>query len=272
MRNSTIICVLLLLFALAATAQTQVKPWTEWTKAEVEHILNDSAWGQTQTETDTSEMVFTPTTQSGGGDSLSRRGQGATNQATSIKFRIRWLSARPIRQAIARYTELEGGKISDQMRFFAEGPSDKRTVIAVSFDSNDQRFSGKAMQAFNSANTGVLKNTTYLERKDGKRVFLQEYVPPQQNRLGMALFIFPRLADEQPLLNQNSGGIRFHSEYENKTSPDKALNPSSQSGSSRQGGDLRPSGVTNQPENPFKFKLDMRFKVSEMIFKGNLEY
>ena len=272
MRKSVIICALTFLFFVAGAAQKQLRPWTEWDKGEVEQILNDSPWGQTQVETDTSEMFYTPTTLAGAGDSTSRRTEGATNQAVSIKYRIRWLSARPIRQAIARHTELEGGKISDQMRFFADGPSDKRTVIAVSFDSNDQRFSGKAMQAFNSANTGVLKNTTYLERKDGKRIFLQEYVPPQQNRLGMALFIFPRLVDEQPLLNEKSGSIRFHSEYENKTSLDKALNPSSQGSSSRQSGDLRPSGVTNQPENPFKFKLDMRFKVSEMIFNGNLEY
>lgn len=272
MLKSIIIFTFILLFFIAGAAQKQFKPWTEWSKSEVEHILNDSAWGQTQVETDTSEMFYTPTTLAGAGDSAGRRTEGATNQAVSIKYRIRWLSARPIRQAIARYTELEGGKISDQMRFFAEGPSGKSTVIAVSFDSNDHRLSGKAMQAFNSANTGVLKNTTYLERKDGKRIFLEEYVPPPQNRLGMALFIFPRLVDEQPLLNQNSGNIRFHSEYENKTSLDKALNPSSQSGSSRQSGDLRPSGVTNQPESPFKFKLDMRFKVREMIFHGNLEY
>ena len=263
---------MLALLPSLAAAQKYYRAWSEWSKKDVEKMLNDSPWGQTQTETDTSEMVFTPTTQTGAGDSSSRRGQGATNQATFLKFRIRWLSSRPIRQAIARYTELEGGKLNDQMRFFADGPSDKRTVIAVSFDSNDQRFSGKAMQAFNSANTGVLKNTTYLERKDGKRIFLQEYVSPQQNRLRMALFIFPRFVAEQPLLNENSGSIRFHSEYENKTSLDKALSPSGSSGSSRQSGDLRPSGVSNQPENPFKFKLDMRFKVSEMIFNGNLEY
>jgi len=28
----------------------QKKPWTEWTKKDVEKTLNDSAWGQTQSE------------------------------------------------------------------------------------------------------------------------------------------------------------------------------------------------------------------------------
>ena len=54
----------------AVNAQKQLKPWTDWTKSDVEKILNDSPWGQTQIDTDTSEMVYTPTTRSGGGDSV----------------------------------------------------------------------------------------------------------------------------------------------------------------------------------------------------------
>lgn len=34
------------------------------------------------------------------------------------------------------------------------------------------------MQIVESAATGTLKNTTYLERNDGKKLFLEEYVPP----------------------------------------------------------------------------------------------
>ena len=270
MQKVAIGLIFMVLFGPVATAQKQLKPWTEWSKKDAEKILNDSPWGQTQVETDTSEMVFTPTTQTGGGDSASRREQGATNQATSVKFRICWLSARPIRQALARQTELESGSLNEQLRFFAEGPSGKRTVIAVSFEASDRRFGGKVMQAFNSANTGVLKNSTYLERKDGQRIFLQEYVPPQQNRLGVALFIFPRVVGEQPLLTAESGSVRFHSEYEDRTSIDEALNPVGQNSSrqSTQG----PLGGTKQSESPYKFKLDMRFKVAEMVYNGKLEY
>jgi hypothetical protein len=270
MHKCAFVAVMTFVMVAAAIGQKQLKPWTEWSKKDAERILNDSPWGQTQVDTDTSEMVFTPTTQTGGGDSGSRREQGATNQATSVKFRICWLSARPVRQALARQNQLETGLLTEQLRFFAEGPSDKRTVIAVSFESSDRRFSGKVMQGFNSANTGVLKNSTYLERKDGKRIFLQEYVPPQQNRLGVALFIFPRTVDEQPLLTGESGSVRFHTEYENKTTLDESLNPDGQT-SSRQSGS-RSSGAMNQPASHYKFKLDMRFKVAEMIYNGQLEY
>jgi hypothetical protein len=267
MHKCAFIVVITLLMGSVAITQKQFKPWTEWSKKDAEKILNDSPWGQTQVDTDTSEMVFTPTTQTGGGDSGSRREQGATNQAISVKFRICWLSAKPVRQALARQTELESGTLTEQLRFFAEGPSDKRTVIAVSFESSDRRFGGRVMQGFNSATTGALKNSTYLERKDGKRIFLQEYVSPQQNRLGVALFVFPRTVDELPLLTAESGSVRFHTEYENKTALDEALNAGGQT-SSRQS-TSRPSGAT---QSPYQFKLDMRFKVADMIYNGQLEY
>ena len=241
MRRYSITFGLVILLCATLFGQKQQKQWTEWTKKDAQKILNDSAWGQTQVDTDTSEMVYTPTTQSGSGDSSNRRELGATNQATSVIYRIRWLSARPIRQALARQLELDTGTMTEQLRFFAEGPSEKRVVIAVTFESNDQRFGAKVMQAFNTANTGVLRNATYLERKDGKRIFLREYVPPQQNALGAAMFIFQRTIDERPLLNEQSGSIRFHSEYENKTTLDPTVSRAGQTGTT-----TRVAGVSNQ--------------------------
>src|SRR5256714_9741301 len=178
MYRSTIISIVIVLAGTVATAPKTFKPWTDWNKIEVERILNDSAWGQTQIETDTSEMFFTPTTQVGGGDSASRREQGATNQATSVKFRIRWLSAKPIREALVRQEQLAKGKISEQLQFFADCPSYTRIAIAVNLEIADQRFGGKLTEAFGSANMGVLKNSTYLELKNGVKIFLQQYVPP----------------------------------------------------------------------------------------------
>jgi hypothetical protein len=246
-----------LVCALAGAAgarQKALKPWREWTKKDAEKVLNDSPWGQTQTETDTSEMFYKPTTQgqgrtgasnsnsraaviTGGAEGGNNRAEeGALNQATSITYHIRWLTARPIRQAIARQAELQQGVMTDGLRKFVEGDSDRRAVVAVTFEATDQRFGGKVMQAFNSAVTSTLKNNTYLERKDGRRVFLQDYVPPQGNVLGAAMFVFPRRVGERPLLDEESGEVRFVSEF----SP--------------------------------ALKLNMKFKVSDMIYFGRLEY
>ena len=103
----------LLVFAAMATAQKKEKKWTEWSKQEAEKILTSSPWAQTQTDTDTSQMMYSPTNdpRMTGGRTTdttdSRLGQGATNQAVNLVFHVRMFSARPIRQALVRLMELQ---------------------------------------------------------------------------------------------------------------------------------------------------------------------
>ena len=207
----------------AALAQKKVKPWSEWSEKEVLKMLNDSAWGQTQTETNTAEMFFSPTAQGGGrvqsrpldppsgSGSSDRSGQGATNQAVNMNFHIRFLTAKPIREALARRAQMQNPQLADRLAAFAEQKTDQFIVVAVDYDSPDQRFTGKIFQMFGGTNTGALQNKTYLERKDGKRVFLTEYIKPANDGMG-AKFVFPRLLDGQPFIIQDSGYIRFFSE------------------------------------------------------------
>jgi hypothetical protein len=239
---------LAIIFAMAfsAGAQKRMKPWTEWTEKDVNKILNDSAWGQTQTETDTSEMFYTPNSQNrnsignhppdgSSGSSGDRSTQGQLNQATSINYRIRFLTAKPIRQALARRAQMQNPELAERLKAFAEQQTDKYIVVAVDYDSTDRRFTGPAMQVFNSANTGVLKNNSYLETKDGKRLFLQEYIAPINDGMG-AKFVFPRTIDNEPFVNEQGGFLRFYSEM--------AKN----------------------------IKLNMRFKIADMMYDGKLEY
>lgn len=246
---------LVTLLLLVSIGVSQEKPWAEWTRAEAEKILNHSAWGQTQTETDTSEMVYTPTTQSavtGGTRSENIRGltdrqainnsrinQGATNQAISVNYHVRLLSAKPVRQAFMRVMELTQKNLDREtlkgLRSFVERDFSEYIAVAVTFDSTDGRYTGPALQAFASATLGTLKNRTYLERKDGKRLFLMDYYVPINDGLG-AKFIFPRVVDERNFLNANSGSFRFYSE------------------------------VGNQ------IKLNVTFKMSDLMYNGELEY
>jgi hypothetical protein len=232
-------------FAVVAGAQKKMKPWTEWSEKEVNKMLNDSAWGQTQTDTNTSELFYSPTPQNrganrpidpaGGSDTNDRNTQGAFNQATSVNYRIRLLTAKPIRQAIARRAQIQNPQLAERLQAFAEQQTDQFIVVAVDYDSTDRRLSGPAMQLFNSANTGLLKNATYLENKDGKRLFLQEYIAPINDGMG-AKFVFPRALEGQPFVNEGSGYLRFYSEL------GKSI------------------------------KLNMRFKISDMMYDGKLEY
>jgi hypothetical protein len=234
---------LLILFSLGGlvSAQKKIKPWTEWSKKEAEKILNDSPWGQTQIVTDTSEMTYRPTVTGTTADrsvSDTRTERGALNQEIFVKYRIRFLSARPIRQAFARVIEIEqkeaDSHLSEQLRSFVDRRFDEYIVVAVAFESNDQRFSGPVMQEINSAVSSTLKNSTYLERKDGKRLFLMDYRAPINDGMG-AKFIFPRMVDGQSFIKSDSGDVRFFAEVGKKV------------------------------------KLDMRFKVSDMVLEGQLE-
>ena len=49
------------LTASVLSQQNEDEAWTKWTKMLGEKILMDSAWSQNQTDTDTSEMFFSPT-------------------------------------------------------------------------------------------------------------------------------------------------------------------------------------------------------------------
>jgi hypothetical protein len=242
--------ILSLMFALAAAAgaQKKEKPWTEWSEKEVTKTLNDSAWGQTQTDANLAEMFYTPNSPvdnpvglppppdgSGGSSANNRAAQGALNQATYINFRIRLLTAKPIRHAFARRAMIQNPQLAEQLKVFAEQQTDDYIVVAVDYDSTDRRFSGPAMQIFNSANTALLKNSAYLERKDGKRLFLQEYMAPINDGMG-AKFVFPRKLENEPLVNEQSGFLRFYAEMSKN------------------------------------LKLNMRFKVADMIYDGKLEY
>jgi len=231
--------VFLFLILAIAVAQNKNVPWTEWSKKDAEKLLTDSPWAHTQVDTNISEMFYQPTSPNRNApNSNQRASEGAMNQEMKVTYHIRFYSARPVRQALARLYQIQqepDAEVVKRLRSWAELESTDSIILAVKFESTDGRFSGKAMQAFTSAVTAVLKNKTYLERNDGARLFLNEYVPPGKDGFG-ARFIFQRNVDGKPFITSDAKEIRFFSEYSES------------------------------------LKLNMKFKVSEMIYNGMLEY
>jgi hypothetical protein len=229
-------------FVVTSLAQKD-KKWTEWNKKETQKMLDESPWSQTQTDTDTSQMMYSPTSDPrlGARDTSttgSRISEGATNQAVSVKYFVRFFSARPVRQALARSIMLEKNPPPDVMaglQRFADVKADSSIIITVLYASTDQRKGNAVMQAFNSAVTATLKNNVYLQRSDGKQLFLEEYVPPGKDGFG-ARFIFVRNPGEKPFLDATSTEIRFFAQFSDS------------------------------------IKIDRRFKVAEMKYQGELEY
>jgi hypothetical protein len=225
------------LFATDSGAQS--KSWKTWSKKDAEKILSKSPWSHMQVDTDLTEMFYQPTNTGARAPNASGRlEQGATNQETSITYGVRFFSARPIRQAFVRIIQLgqkPDAATNERLNTFAELASAESIIIAVTIEGTDKRSLGKVNQIVNSANIGLLKNNTYLERRDGKRQFIEEYHPPGADGFG-ARFIFLRNMDERPFIQPDSGEIRFVSEF----------SPS--------------------------VKLNVVFKVSDMMMDGKLEY
>jgi len=234
--NKKLPVVLFLMICLIAAGsvigQKKVKPWKEWSKNDAQKILTDSPWAQRQVDMDFVEPTPLTRPKDSSIDATLKQNEGMTSS-------IRFFSARPVRQAFVRIMQLQNKDLSPEMvtrlNTFAEAPSENLIVIAVAVENPDANMLGKAMQIYRNATTTKLKNTTYLERSDGKRVFIEEYTPPGKDGFG-ARFIFPRMLDGKPFLSPEFSIVRFVSELDST------------------------------------IKLRMDYKVSEMMFDGKLEF
>lgn len=224
---------LLLILSAGSSAQWQKKPYKEWSEKEALSVLNSSPWGQTQTYTDTSRMFDE------GRSVLSN--QRREVEVPQINFRIRFFSAKPIRQATSRLVELmQKGQVSKQLAVQLDGLAnasfpDYVVITVVTEVAQAGSLMGQAASLLDRQTTAQLKNETYLSIKGGKRVFLLEYQAPRKDGFG-ARFVFPRTVDGQPFITSESDEVLFHSSL--NAGPD----------------------------------LNMRFKIKDMIFAGTLEY
>jgi hypothetical protein len=236
------------LFVLAGLALTvgialaqKNKPWTQWAIKDAEKILNNSGWGQTQTKLEAADEAPSWSTDSRAGDGID-----ALNEDTGVHFYIRFLSAKPVRQAFLRLTELNPTKNLQQqvekMRQFVDSEYEKTIVIAVDYFGKDVRFTAPVYNAFSTANMAALKDDVYLIPKGGKRVNLVTYEPPVPGEgLGCKL-TFPRMVDGQPVITAKTGDVRFYAKFP-------------------------PFGASS-----YQIILNVRFKVSDFMYEGKLEF
>ena len=221
-----------LLAASSVVGQKKLKPWTEWSKDDAQKILKDSPWAHQQVDQDFIEP--TPLTRP-----IDSSIDARLKQNEGMTYSIRFFSARPIRRAFVRIIQLQKKDLAPDMvtrlNTFAEAPSEDSIIVAVAVENPDANMLGKAMQIIRNATAVKLKSSTYLERTDGKRVYIEEYTPPGSDGFG-ARFIFPRMLDGKPFLSPESEMIRFVSELDSS------------------------------------IKLNMKYKVKEMMLDDKIEY
>jgi hypothetical protein len=223
------------LFFPTASAQWNKKPYTEWSPKEAQKVLNDSPWGQTQAFADMSNKFNT------GPGRTATSSQTEEASTDYLNFRIRFLSAKPIRQALYRAMEAQSKNELDpqtaaRFKGFVDSQFAEHIVVSVMADSRDHKGQlPRAQSLLRSRTTGELKNNAYLVTKSGQRVFLMEYYPLGADGLG-AKFVFPRLVDGKPFITEETGEVMFYAELSSQ------------------------------------YTLRMRFKTKEMIYEGKLEY
>ena len=247
MKKFVFSCTLLILLAITASAQ-KTKPWTEWSQKDAEKVWNDSGWAQTQTEgggteeaTQTSAISSTTAareSQVRNAGAAAKAGEsGDKKEAAIIHYRVRLLTAKPIRAAFVRLVELQGAPAERvaQLRSFVDRDFGDYIVVTLTLEGNDQKRKLAVSQILTSADVNALKDITYLERKDGKRVQLVDYRAPIQDGLGAKL-VFPRTLEGKPFIEPNSGEVKFAMELGKVA------------------------------------KINRRFKVADMMYDGKLEF
>jgi len=170
--------------------------------------------------------------------SSSNAESGQAKKVASIKYYVRFLSAKPIRAAFARRMLLEQAQpneeLATQLKAFVDRDFSEYIVVTVSVEVGDEKMVGGVTRAFSAANTAALQQNVYLERKDGKKLFLMEYRPPAGDGMG-AKFVFKRSVDGQPFLTDNDS-VRFFAQLNEK------------------------------------MKVNTKYRLSDMLFDGRLEY
>lgn len=241
---------LLLALCACSTFAQKSKPWTELSEKEAAKILNDSPWGQTQvegrSETPNANSAITAVSAPrrdtervlSSGDA-GRVESGQPKADTSIRYRTRFLSAKPVRGAFARLLLLKKAEVdenlSTQLQGFVDRDFAEYVVVVVTVEAADEKLAGSAMQILTMVTPEALKDKVYLERKDGKRLVLTDYRPPGPDGMG-AKFVFMRNLEGQPFLTPESDNVRFFAQLTEKT------------------------------------KLNVKYKVSDMMYDGKLEY
>ena len=239
-------CILLLALGAGSVFAQKEKRWTDLSEKEAARILNDSPWGQTQTEGEDKEpQQMSAITQvaapNAANRQLSREGEAPdTRPSRVVKYRARFLSAKPVRGAIARILLLKKGETADeslatQLQEFVDRNFGDYVVVAVTPEAADPKLVGPMMQFLTNATADALKDKVYLERKDGKKLMLADYRPPGPDGMG-AKFVFIRTLEGQPFFFFFCDNVRFLAQFSEK------------------------------------MKLNVRYKVSEMMYEGKLEY
>jgi len=246
-----LVSALMLIGTAVAADWWEKKHYSEWSSKQAKQMLDDSPWGKIHRVTIINPTHF-------GERTFESIGGGDLEREKHILFHIRFLTAKPIRMAVARQMMLErkGEVDTSLLSRFVEQGDPKYLVLAVALSAKPKGTSAASnfWTALMNLKTSDLKSNTFLNTKSGKRVYLSSYIPPQGNGLGARFLFSRRLPDGKPLVTTDDEEIRFETVI---TSRRLSLE--------RGTGQTLPREVTRTD------KVWGVFKLKKMRFQGKLE-
>jgi hypothetical protein len=184
-------------------AATQDESFRNWSISTAVQILNSSPWARQETFTRVVGGV----------------GSGVSGEREIYNtFYVRFLSARPVREAYARIQQIQQGydkwadeerrRFDDLMQPSLEFDAGRWVVVAVSFRSNDPNEESRVRQFFESETTGTLRSKAFLSTDSFPQVAVAAYFPPREEGVG-ARFVFPRDIQGHPVVGKDDKRIAF---------------------------------------------------------------
>jgi hypothetical protein len=198
---NTAIC--LLWIASLAAAATYQEPLPKLTLAQAIQVLNSSPWARQETYTRVVSGV----------------GSGVSGEKEIFNtFYVRIISARPVREALARLQQIQYGydglPDEDRRRFDEYAAADLLSgfgdwiVVAVSFRSNDPNEESNVRRFFQKQTPETLKNKAFLSTERFSQVRIHTYFAPRDEGIG-AKFVFPRQVDGASIVSPKSKSVAF---------------------------------------------------------------
>jgi len=179
--------------------------WRSWSKSECVRMLNDSPWAQTW-GIGKSNLNHTLAASSG----RSRLGV-AGEQQEAVVYYVQFMSAPPVREALAREDELsrkydrmsghdkEAFDAELTQKYFARDFS-QVIAIHVIYDSNIEPFERQLAQVWQSYAPNAVPEFTNLILEDGRRITPSRFVSEKGGKDEFDLE-FPRFVDGKPIIN-----------------------------------------------------------------------
>jgi hypothetical protein len=175
------------------------KPYSAWNEQETLTILRNSPWSWTTSIPGSYGGSSVPTMMGGGARATATT--GGLGGSDSVPMYVRWHSSLKIRQALARYSQLQGILTEPEVQQYIRQTLPDH-AIAISCQTKGP---------FEAATLESLSPRTFLTSKKNKekKIGLKAYSPPAAQGGSFALFMFPRELDGRPTVEPADEEIVF---------------------------------------------------------------